>query len=192
MPSPTPPAFGLRRYEDRVVRLEKTRVQQTVKLSLLWDAEKRVFHAVESLPGEAHEMNTLLPMVDSVRVKIRKLFADRGFSSRDNVQGLADREVDPVIRPQETATPRGGLKHPAWREHIIKFKELGYEKWRDETGYGRRFPEEHTIGALTNRLGDEIRARSDRPPPRLLRARVLLHNFFAVLVDSCPIGSART
>jgi hypothetical protein len=48
-------------------------VQQTIKPSLLWDAEKRVFHAVEGLLGEAHEMNTLLPMVDSVRVKIRKL-----------------------------------------------------------------------------------------------------------------------
>ncbi|MFH1821229.1 MAG: transposase [Methanobacteriota archaeon] len=190
MPSSTPPAFGLRKYEVRIVRLEKIQVKQTAKLSLLWDAEKRVFHAVESLPGEAHEMNTLLPMVDSVRVKIRKLFADRGFSSRDNVQGLADREVDPVIRPQESATPRKGLKYPAWREHITEFKELGYEKWRDETGYGKRFPEEHTIGALINRFGDEIRARSDRLASRLLRARVVLHNFFAVLVNGCSISLA--
>ncbi|MDI6884573.1 MAG: transposase [Hadesarchaea archaeon] len=190
MSSSTPPAFGLRKYEVRIVRLEKIRVKQTAKLSLLWDAEKRVFHAVESLPGEAHEMNTLLPMVDSVRVKIRKLFADRGFSSRDNVQGLADRGVDPVIRPQESATPRGGLKYPAWREHITKFKELGYEKWRNETGYGKRFPEEHTIDALINRLGDAIRARSARPPPILLRARVLLHNFFAVLFNGCSMGPA--
>jgi transposase len=172
--------------------LEKIRVKQTTKLSLLWDAEKRVFHGVESLPGEAHEMNTLLPMVDSVRVKIRKLFADRGFSSRDNVQGLADRGTDPVIRPQESATTRNGLKYPAWREHIIQYKNLGYEKWRDETGYGKRFPEEHTIGALINRLGDEIRARSDRTASRLLLARVLLHNFFAVLVNGCSIGPAWT
>jgi len=152
-----------------------------VKLSLLWDAEKRVFHAAECLPGEAHEMNTLLPMVDSVRVKIRKLFADRGFSSRGNVQGLADRGMGPVIRPQESATPRGGLKHPAWRKHITQYKKLGYEKWRDETGYGKRFPEEHTIGALINRFGDEIRARSDRLASRLLSARVVLHNFSAFL-----------
>jgi hypothetical protein len=84
-------AFAVQRYETRIVGMEETWVRQTVKLSLLWDAEKRVFHAVESLLGEAHEMNTLLPMVDSVRVKVQKLFADRGFSSRDNVQGLADR-----------------------------------------------------------------------------------------------------
>ena len=161
--------------------MEETRVQQTVKLSLLWDAEKRVFHAVEGLPGEAHEVNTLLPMVDSVRVRIRKLFADPGFSSRDNVQGLADRGTDPVIRPQESATPRKGLKHPAWRKHVIEYKELGYEKWRDKTGYGVRFQEEHTIGALINRFGDEVRARGDRIAQKLLYARVALHNFFAFL-----------
>jgi hypothetical protein len=63
--------------------------------------------------------------------------ADRGFSSRDNVQGLVDRGTDPVIRPQESATPRKSLKYPAWVENITKFKKLGYEKWRDKTGYGR-------------------------------------------------------
>lgn len=93
------------------------------------------------------------------------------------MQGPADREVAPVIGSQESATPRGGLEHPAWREHITKVKEFGYEKWRDETGYGKRFPEEHTIGALINRFGDEIRARSDRLASRLLSARVVLHNF---------------
>jgi hypothetical protein len=105
------------------------------------------------------------------------MFADRGFSSRENVQGLADREVDLVIRPQESATPRKGLKYPAWREHITQYKKLGYEKWRDETGYGKRFPEEHTIGALINRFGDEVRARDDRIARKLLYARVALHNF---------------
>jgi hypothetical protein len=63
-------------------------IKQAIKASLLWGAEKRVFHAVEGLPGEAHEMNTLLPLVDSVRVGIREMFADRGFSSRGDVRRL--------------------------------------------------------------------------------------------------------
>lgn len=169
--------------------MKETRVRQEVKLSLLWDAEKRVFHAVEGLPGEAHEMNTLLPMVDSVQVKIQKLFADRGFSSRDNVQGLADRGTNPVIRPQDSATPTRGVRYPAWRENITRYKELGYEKWRDETGYGKRFPEEHTIGALINRFGDEVRARVDRIAHKLLYARVALHNFFALLFSDAQAAA---
>jgi hypothetical protein len=164
--------------------MEETRARQTVKLSLLWDAEKRVFHAVEALPGEAHGVNTLLPMVDSVRMRVRKLFADRGFSSRDSVQGLADRGTDPVIRPQESATPRKGLKYPAWRDHMSRYKKLGYEKWRDETGYGKRFPEEHTTGALINRFGDETGVRSDRTASKLLCVRIALHNFFAFLFNA--------
>ena len=84
-----------------------------MKASLLWNAEKRVFHAVEYLPGEAHEVNTLDELVDSTRTTIYKLFADRGFSSRENVQRLADKDITPVIRPQDSATPKGGMKYPA-------------------------------------------------------------------------------
>jgi hypothetical protein len=100
------------------------------------------------------------------------------------VQGLADRETDPVIRPQESATPRKSLEYPAWAKHIVEYKKLGYEKWRDETGYGRRFAEEHTIGALINRFGDEVRARTERVAEKLLYARVALYNFFAFLFNS--------
>ncbi|MBE0447836.1 MAG: transposase [Actinobacteria bacterium] len=138
--------------------MEEVRVKQTVKASLLWDAEKRVFHAVEYLPGEAHEVNTLDELVDSTRITIHKLFADRGFSSRENVQHLADKGITPVIRPQDSATPKGGMKYPAWRKNVIEYRELGYERWKEKTGYGVRFPEEHTIGALINRFGDEVRA----------------------------------
>ena len=64
---------------------------------------------------------------------------------------------------------------------MIEYRELGYEKWKEKTGYGMRFPEEHTIGALINRFGDEVRSRSVRMASKLIGARILLHNFFAFL-----------
>jgi len=181
--------ISIRKYEERTIRMKKRRVRQTVGLSLLWDAEKRVFHAFFCFPGEGHEMNTLQGLVDSVRVKIRRLFGDRGFSSRDNVQHLADRKIEPVIRVQESATPRIE-GHPAWGEHVKHFRELGYERWRDETGYGKRFPEEHTIGALINRFEDELKISANRMASKLLGARVVLHNFFAALFNGCFIAPA--
>jgi len=167
----------------------EVRVKQTVKLSLLWDAEKRVFHAVECLPGEAHEVNTLKELVDSTRINILRLFGDSCFSSRENVQYLADEGIMPVIKPQESATPKGGLKYPAWREHVTEYRELGYEKWKERTGYGARFPEEHTIGALVNRFGDEVSARLDRMASKLLCARIALHNFFAFLFNAAQVAT---
>lgn len=163
--------------------MEKVRIRQTVKLSLLWDAEKRVFHAVEFLPGEAHEMNTLEELVDSTRITIRKLFADTGFSSHENVQHLVDKGITPVIRPQESATPKA-KGCPAWRRHVREYRELGYEQWKAKTGYGTRFQEEHTIGALVNRFGDEVRSRSIRVTSKLLGTRILLHNFFTFLFSA--------
>lgn len=166
--------------------MEEVPVKQTVKASLLWDAEKRVFHAVEYLSGEAHEVNTLEELVDSVRITIRKLFGDRGFSSRENVRHLADKGITPVIRPQESATPKG-RGCPAWRKHVREYRELGYDQWKVKTGYGTRFQEEHTIGALANRFGDEVRSRSIRMASKLIRARILLHNFFAFLFSAAKI-----
>lgn len=153
-----------------------------MKASLLWDADKRVFHAVEFIPGEAHEVNTLKGLVDSTRITIRKLFADGGFSSRENVQYLVDKGITPVIMPQEGATPRS-KGCPAWKKHVREYRELGYQRWKAKTGYGARFSEEHTIAALVNRFGDGVRSKSVWIASKLLGARVLLHNFFALLVN---------
>jgi hypothetical protein len=120
--------FSLMSYEVRVCGLERTRVAQTVTLSACWDAEKRVFLAFETMKGSAHAVNTLLPMMRRIDLPIVKCFADPEFCSRENVQGLADLGIEPVIKPQNSARPTRGLRYPAWREHIIRFKNLGYER----------------------------------------------------------------
>jgi len=99
------------------------------------------------------------------------------------VQHLADKGITPVIRPQESATPKG-KRCPAWGKHVREYRELGYERWKTKTGYGTRFQEEHTIGALINRFGNEVRNKSVRMVSKLLGARVLLHNFFAFLFST--------
>jgi len=169
--------------------LEKFRVKQTVKLSLLWDAEKRVFHAVECISGEAHEINTLKGLVDSVRMTIWKLFGDPGFSSRDNVQDLTDLG----ITPRDKAA--GKLHHSEQGESGLEGTHKGVPRARirevEEKDWIRReVPRETKIGALINRFGDEVRTRSVRMASKLLGARVTLHNFFAVLFNGCFIGPA--
>lgn len=176
--------FALWAREPRKVVMEQQSVKRTVKLSALWDADERVFHGACGLPGNAHEVNTLLPMVDSTRVRIRRLFADRGYASRANVQGLADRGTEPVIRPPSNATPKRGVRYPAWRRLVKRHQELGYERWRDETGYGKRFENEGAFGALITRFGDTVRAWNPKVAIKLLLARLVLHNFFAFLARS--------
>lgn len=77
-----------------------------MNLVMLWDAAKHVFHAISCLPYEAHETKTLPRLVSSVRTRIQRLSGDWGFSSRDNVQHLVNQGIEPVIRPQESVTPR--------------------------------------------------------------------------------------
>jgi hypothetical protein len=173
--------FALACCETRVVGLQQTRVKRTVKLSACWDAEKRVFHAFRCLGGNAHAGKTLLPMVREVRKRVSKCYADVEFSSRKNVQGLADAGIESVIKPQESAKPRS-KGCPAWKRHIRRYRRLGYERWRDEAGYGKRFQNEGTFGALITRFGDTLRAKSLAVASKLIGARIVVHNLFASLV----------
>jgi len=173
--------FSIPVYKEKWVGRHYTRVKRTVKLSALWDADKRVFHAFRCLDGDAHGSRTLLPMMREVRVRIRKCFADTEFCSRENVQELSDAGIEPVIKPHTRATTRS-RGAPAWKRLIRRFKRLGYERWRDETGYGKRYENEGTFGALITRFGDAVRARNQQVAGRLIGARVVFHNFFASLV----------
>lgn len=173
--------IGIYKYETKDTIDGEKRVQETVKLSACWDADKRVFHGFQCLEGKAHGGKTLVPMVEGIGKKVRKCFADTEFSSRKNIQALADRGVEPVIKPQPRATTRS-KGYPAWKWHIRRYRELGYERWRDETGYGKRFENEGAFGALIARFGDQVKARSPRVIPKLLGARMVVHNLFASLV----------
>ena len=172
-------SFALDSYRERRVGFERREIRKNTKLSAVWDAETNVFHAGIVLEGEAHEEGTLPELIDGVKKGIRKAIADPAYASRENVQFLVDRGIEPVIK-RENATRRGRRSF-AWRELACEYKELGYERWKTKTGYDRRFEEEHAFAVLIVRFGDLVRARCLKIARKLIQARLILHNLFAVL-----------
>lgn len=174
-------SFSLDAYAERRVGTEARETKKNVKLSAIWDAETDVFYDGVMLEGTAHEGRTLPDLVGSLSKKPRRVMGDAAFASRENVQYLADLGIEASIRPPEHATSkaRGSF---AWRRLVTEFRELGYERWKRKTGYERRFEEEHALAALVNRFGNWVRARCERISEVLVQARMLVHNFFQVLL----------
>ena len=48
--------------------------------------------------------------------------------------------------------------HPARRKAVREFKKLGYERWRDEKGYGIRWRIESLFSAVKRTFGESVRA----------------------------------
>ncbi|KXB01682.1 hypothetical protein AKJ41_00555 [candidate division MSBL1 archaeon SCGC-AAA259O05] len=103
---------------------------------------------MDVLDGRPHKYTGSEEMFAEINTPIRKLFADSGYASRSFVQTVADSGAEPVVKPPKNATgkTRGS---PAWRKLVEEDKELDYKEWRDETGYGKRFPNEGHSAHLT-------------------------------------------
>ncbi|KXA89980.1 hypothetical protein AKJ61_01730 [candidate division MSBL1 archaeon SCGC-AAA259B11] len=171
----------IRRYEKKIHAGEERRERQGVKLNSAWDADEKVFHASEVLKGKAHEYPGSEDMFERINTPIENVFADTGFAGRTFVQTVADSGAEPVVKPPSNATPKA-KGSPAWRKLVKEYQELGYEKWRDETGYGERFPNEGQFGSLVSRVDDKANVRSTHMGQRVVTARLTFHNFFQWLV----------
>jgi hypothetical protein len=101
-----------------------------VKLHALYDARRLVFLMAAVTEGEAADSPMLKPFIEAIVnvVAIARLLADPAYSSRENVQFLADLGIEPIIMPKESA---GTLAkgYPAWRRLILEFMELGAKGW---------------------------------------------------------------
>ena len=161
--------------------VEGKRRRLTVKLVAGWDPLTHMFHVLLVAKGEVNDSRLLEPLTAQLFFKPRKLYADRGFFSRRNVELLASLGVTPVIRPKRNATPRA-KGCPAYRRLVRRYLELGYRAWAKETGYAKRFPEEHALSNLIVKHGDRVRARSVEGASPLVYARVLLHNAYVLKV----------
>ncbi|MEM3290976.1 MAG: transposase [Candidatus Micrarchaeaceae archaeon] len=158
--------FGTHILVSEVRAMKEILEHAHVKLHVLYDAERLVFLMAAATSGDIADSTVLMSLVGAVidAVTIARMLGDPAYSSRENVQFLADLGIEPVIPPNESA---GALAkgHSAWRRLILEFMELGVERWVEEKGYGLRFTSESIFSALKLKFGWVL-------SPRLLRCEL--------------------
>ena len=169
--------FGTHVLVKEIRAMREVLEHVSVKLHALYDAERLVFLTAAVTGGEAADSPMLKPLLEAVigAVAIARLLADPAYSSRENIQLIADLGIEPIIMPKESS---GGLAkgYPAWRRLVLEFMELGAERWIKEKGYGMRLTSEGIFSALKLKFGGALSSRMPETWARELLARVAAHN----------------
>jgi len=74
--------------------------------------------------------------------EVKRFYGDKAYDTNE----IYNLGVDVVVPPRKDASTRRG--HPARRKAVREFKKLGYERWRDEKGYGNRWLVESLFSAV--------------------------------------------
>ena len=86
------------------------------------------------------------------KIRERRFYEDKAYDV--NLQDW----VEVVVPPRKNASTRRG--HPARRKAVREFKKLGYNRWREEKGYGVRWRIESLFSAVKRTFGESVRATS--------------------------------
>ena len=89
--------------------------------------------------------------------KIKAVYGDGAYDSRDNFNFLDKEEIEPVIKTRKDASTRA-RGSPSRAKMVRERKEIGYEGWRDKYKYGKRWINETTFSRAKREYGEYVSA----------------------------------
>jgi transposase len=141
------------------------------------DVDTGIIHWFTVTPWKRHdspEFNTLLKHLPDLGV----VFGDKGYSSRNNCQIVADKHGTPYLCFRDNATNKAKGK-PAWIISIRKYKK-DTDEWLSV--YHLRSIVESVFSSLKRRWGSFLRSRKKWMQKKELSLKVLSYNIKQVLL----------
>jgi hypothetical protein len=97
-------------------------------------------------------------MIRSNHKKIQKIIMDGLHDCRDTFNLCEEYQIETAIKIRKNART-GSFGSPRRRKEVIKYQELGYDKWAEVNQYGLRWPASEVIfSAVTRIFGDFLSA----------------------------------
>ena len=128
---------------------------------------------VRSRPGgDARHMVALLDQV--VAPQLERVYGDKAYLSRANVQYIHDRGAYSAIEPKRGLTGRS-RGYRGYKELIREYRR-DPEGWKVRHAYGQRSLVETVFGMMKVRFGGGLSSRGFREQRREVLLKVLLHN----------------
>jgi len=111
--------------------------------------------------GDQNMFGPVVRMADrSVRVvggRVVQVNADGIHDTRSNFDTLDGMGVTPGIKIRRNASTRA-RGCPLRRRHVLEYRELGYDEWRDKYSYGYRWRVEGCFSAVKRLTGEHVSA----------------------------------
>lgn len=164
-------------YDIRIRR--KNTKRDCIKLHISIDVDTGIIHWFTITPWKRHdspEFKKLMKHLPSLGV----VFGDKGYSSRNNCQIVADKQGTPYLLFRDNATNKA-KGHPAWIISIRKYKK-DTDEWLSV--YHLRSIVESVFSSLKRRWGSFLRSRKKWMQKKELSLKVLSYNIKQVLLNA--------
>jgi len=162
-------------YDIRIKR--KNTKRDCIKLHLSMDVDTGIIHWFTLTSSKRHdspEFKNLLKHLPD----LGDVFGDKGYSSRNNCQIVANKHGTPYLHFKDNATNKAKGK-PAWIISIRAYKK-NKEKWLDT--YHARSIVESVFSSIKRRWGSFLRSRRKWMQKKELSLKVLSYNIKQVLL----------
>jgi transposase, IS4 family len=137
-----------------IAKWGKTRDSKFLKIEIVIDKDElKVINAEVTSNEVETAVKTVKDLQDSGK-EVKKFYGDKAYDANE----VYKTGVEVVVPPRENASTRRG--HPARRKAVREFKRLGYNRWREEKGYGVRWRIESLFSAVKRTFGESVRATS--------------------------------
>jgi transposase len=171
------------RWFDVKYGKERTK-QDWVKVHLMCGVKTNVVTAVE-IQGQHAADTKFLPALTTATAQnftVREVSADKGYSSKSNVEMIAALGATPFISMKETDKGLGGGK---WAEmyHYFMFRKQEFLQH-----YHKRSNVESTFSMMKRKFGDSLRSKTDVAMVNETLCKILCHNLVVLIHEMCELG----
>ena len=167
------------------VKYGKERVKQDwVKVHLMCGVKTNIVTAVE-IEGQHANDSRLLPALVSATTQnftMNEVSADKGYSSKNNVEIITKFGAVPFISMKETDKGLGG---GAWAQmyHYFNFRKQEFLQH-----YHKRSNVESTFSMMKRKFGDSLRSKTDTAMVNETLCKILCHNLVVLIHEMCELG----
>jgi len=171
------------RWFDVKYGKERTK-QDWVKVHVMCGVKTNVVTAVE-IEGQHAADTKLLPALVTATAQnftMSEVSADKGYSSKSNVELIARFGATPFISMKETDKGLGGGK---WAE---MFHYFSFRKQEFLQHYHKRSNVESTFSMMKRKFGDSLRSKTDVAMVNETLCKILCHNLVVLIHEIFELG----
>ncbi len=107
--------------------------------------------------------------------KIEKALADGAYDTRENFNLLEEKGMESGIKIRKNANPRA-RGSPYRKKCVRELKEIGYEKWKEQHDYGKRWAVEGVFSSVKRIFGESVTAQGQNSAIQEVKRKFLMYN----------------
>ena len=124
-----------------------------IKVHIAVDVDEKFIVSIEVTDEKVSDSEKFEDLIDGAERnigsgKISKTLGDKGYDSKRNFNILYEKNIETGILPKKNASAhsRGS---PYRAKCVRELRDKGYNKWKEDTGYGKRWIVESIFSAIT-------------------------------------------